>query len=199
VEQSSQPFGLRLSEGLGGAALMLPCLSIRQPWAWLILHGGKDIENRDWPTKRRGRVLVHAANGMTLEEWSSAWEFAGATARQKGRDARLTASTIERGGIVGSVEIVDCTETSPSGWFVGRYGFVLRRPATAAVRAVEGRPGIFRRTACRAGGSGAQRKVDRETTAWTTITSRDLTSRWLSGRTTCSAALVPEQWRVPRT
>lgn len=25
-------------------------LSIRQPWAWAILHAGKDIENRDWHT-----------------------------------------------------------------------------------------------------------------------------------------------------
>lgn len=33
-------------------------LSIRQPWAWHILHSGKDIENRDWPTKFRGRVLA---------------------------------------------------------------------------------------------------------------------------------------------
>ena len=39
----------------------MKALSIRQPWAWLILHGGKDIENRTWATKLRGRVLIHAA------------------------------------------------------------------------------------------------------------------------------------------
>lgn len=33
---------------------MLPAISIRQPWAWLILNAGKDIENRDWPTNFRG-------------------------------------------------------------------------------------------------------------------------------------------------
>ena len=36
-------------------------ISIRQPWASLILKCGKDIENRSWPTKFRGRILVHAA------------------------------------------------------------------------------------------------------------------------------------------
>ena len=33
--------------------------SIRQPWAWLIVNGYKDIENRDWTTNFRGRVYVH--------------------------------------------------------------------------------------------------------------------------------------------
>ena len=28
----------------------MKALSIRQPWAWAILHAGKDIENRDWRT-----------------------------------------------------------------------------------------------------------------------------------------------------
>ena len=37
-------------------------LSIRQPWAWAILSGGKDTENRDWdhPPTYRGTLIVHA-------------------------------------------------------------------------------------------------------------------------------------------
>lgn len=27
----------------------MKAISVRQPWAWLIIHGGKDIENRDCP------------------------------------------------------------------------------------------------------------------------------------------------------
>ena len=46
----------------------MKALSIRQPWAWLIVHGRKDIENRSWRTKFRGRFLVHAAQGMTRRE-----------------------------------------------------------------------------------------------------------------------------------
>ena len=46
----------------------MKALSIRQPWAHLILHGGKDIENRDWRTSVRGRVLVHASKGMTRDD-----------------------------------------------------------------------------------------------------------------------------------
>lgn len=39
----------------------MKALSIRQPWAWLIVAGYKDIENRSWPTNFRGRVYIHAS------------------------------------------------------------------------------------------------------------------------------------------
>ena len=38
----------------------MKALSIMQPWAWLIANGHKDIENRSWPTRYRGPVLIHA-------------------------------------------------------------------------------------------------------------------------------------------
>lgn len=44
-------------------------LSIRQPWAWLILHAGKDIENRTWQTYQRGWFAIHASKGMTRREY----------------------------------------------------------------------------------------------------------------------------------
>ena len=142
--ETAGPLAVVSHDGLGGAAEMLPCLSIRQPWAWLILHGGKDIENRDWPTKRRGRVLVHAAKGMTLDAWGGAWTFShGSGANPKAAAAGLTFKTIERGGIVGSVEIVDCVEDSDSRWFMGRYGFVLRDPQPLPFMPWKGALGFF--------------------------------------------------------
>ena len=39
----------------------MKAITIKQPWASLIVHGIKDIENRSWSTKFRGRVLIHAA------------------------------------------------------------------------------------------------------------------------------------------
>ena len=51
-----------------GAAPSL-VISVRQPWAWLIMNAGKDIENRTWRTDVRGRVLIHAAKGVTKDEW----------------------------------------------------------------------------------------------------------------------------------
>jgi hypothetical protein len=122
----------------------MTALSIRQPWAWMILHGGKDIENRNWSTRVRGRVLIHAAKGMTQDEWSNAWYFSsGSGANVKAVETRLTRNNIERGGIVGSVEIVDCVASSDSRWFMGRYGFVLRNPTPMPFVPYKGQLGFF--------------------------------------------------------
>lgn len=50
----------------------MKALSIRQPWAWLIVNGFKDIENRSWHTKYRGPVLIHASKGLTRKEYDEA-------------------------------------------------------------------------------------------------------------------------------
>ncbi|WP_153116046.1 ASCH domain-containing protein [Rhodocyclus tenuis] len=121
----------------------MKAISIRQPWAWMILNG-KDVENRDWATRFRGRVLIHASKGMTYEEWQDAWEFAqGSGLSPKAVNAGLTSKNIARGGIVGSVEIVDCVTKSDSRWFVGRYGFLLRDPEPLPFIPFKGQLGFF--------------------------------------------------------
>lgn len=48
----------------------MKALSIKQPWASLIAQGIKDIENRTWKTKFRGRIFIHASAkpaGQTFE------------------------------------------------------------------------------------------------------------------------------------
>jgi hypothetical protein len=100
----------------------LPALSIRQPWAWLIVHEGKDVENRAWRTPFRGRVLIHAAKGMGDEEFDDAMIFAGLRAIEVREPAR---AELQFGGIVGVATIVDCVTQSRSPWFTGPWGFVL--------------------------------------------------------------------------
>jgi hypothetical protein len=70
----------------------MKALSIRQPWAWLILHAGKDIENRDWPTRFRGRFLIHAAKGMTRDEYENGRGAAARRHRRLGRACQLRAA-----------------------------------------------------------------------------------------------------------
>lgn len=118
----------------------MKALSIRQPWAWLILNAGKNIENRDWPTRMRGRILIHASKGMTRADYESAC-YTAMTA-----DARIEIpelDALERGGIVGSIEIVDCVASSDSPWFFGRYGFILRNPQALPFTPYKGRLGFF--------------------------------------------------------
>lgn len=114
-------------------------LSIRQPWAWLILHGGKDIENRCWPTRFRGFVLIHASKGMTRGEYAAAQEYALA----RGITKLPAAADLERGGVVGVVRIVDCVARSDSEWFGGPYGFVLEDAEPLPFQAGRGALGFF--------------------------------------------------------
>ena len=53
----------------------MKALSIRQPWAWLIVHGSKRVENRSRRTHYRGPVLIHASAGMTIREYHEATNF----------------------------------------------------------------------------------------------------------------------------
>ena len=116
-------------------------LSIRQPWAWLILYAGKDIENRTWWTCRRGRHLIHASKGMTRAEYEDARYFASGIVPSI---VIPPAHKLQRGGIVGSVEIVDCVEASGSQWFFGPHGFVLRAPQSLQFKPCKGALGFFR-------------------------------------------------------
>lgn len=131
-------------------------ISIRQPWASMIIRPAltdpvertrafsageiKDIENRNWPTKVRGRVLVHAAKGCTIAEAEDALDFAESVC---GVTFSLDLKTIARGGIIGSVEIVDCVTESSSRWFMGKYGFVLRDPIPMPFIPFKGSLGFF--------------------------------------------------------
>lgn len=35
-------------------------LAVRQPWAWAIARGHKNVENRGWVTPHRGPLAIHA-------------------------------------------------------------------------------------------------------------------------------------------
>ncbi|WP_431856622.1 hypothetical protein [Azospirillum sp.] len=109
-------------------------LSVRSPWWWFILHGGKDVENRDWPTRFRGTVYLHASKWWRTVEALEDMHYAGPLAERFGAP-KVTMDMVRPfgGHLVGKVDIVGCIEDSPqapvtSPWFVGEYGFVLANP-----------------------------------------------------------------------
>ena len=77
-------------------------LTIRQPWASLIVAGIKDVENRSWLTSYRGRLGIHA----------------GSRVEQDALDAygHLLDGDLPRGALIGSVTLVDCISNSRSKW-----------------------------------------------------------------------------------
>ncbi len=50
----------------------MKALSLTQPMAWAIFNG-KDVENRTWPTKCRGRVMIHASQGLDKAHYEFIW------------------------------------------------------------------------------------------------------------------------------
>ena len=126
----------------------MKALSIKQPWAYLICAGLKDIENRSWCTHKRQRIYIHASKTfdkkglewLTSNEKSIPNEFVG---NYKIGDTSAYEILMEKeideypiGAIIGEVDIIACVlrQSGEEGRFyspwheVGKYGFVLANP-----------------------------------------------------------------------
>lgn len=86
-----------------------PVLSVRQPWAWALLHGGKTIENRSWPTRHRGRIWIHACLRENHDQVQEAvrlvaqgWKCNPRRALEHYREHD------RRGAILGSIALTNC-------------------------------------------------------------------------------------------
>ena len=110
----------------------MKALSVQQPWTWAILNG-KPIENRDWYTPFRGTVLLHAGKIYDY----SAIKFIENLLERKIPD------NLQRGGIIGQVEIVDCVKHHESPWFCGKFGFVLKNALELPFLPCRGKLGFF--------------------------------------------------------
>jgi hypothetical protein len=113
---------------------MIKVLSIRQPWAWLIASGHKDIENRSWPTHFRGDFYVHAGKYVPYQDECQEIE--------RTYEVKLP-EDFDVGGIIGKVTLVDCVAKHQSKWFLGPYGFVLSNAQLISFVPVKGRLGFF--------------------------------------------------------
>ena len=68
-------------------------LTIREPWASLIINGYKKYEFRSWKTNYRGKILIHA--GINIDK----------DMLNRFKDYNLECV---KGGIIGEVELVEC-------------------------------------------------------------------------------------------
>lgn len=69
-------------------------LTIRQPWATLIMQKDKRFEFRSWPTKYRGELLIHAGKCVDKEAAE--------------RLEKYLPKELPLGKILGKVNVVDC-------------------------------------------------------------------------------------------
>jgi ASCH domain len=123
----------------------MKCLTIRQPWAWLIVNGFKSPENRTWYTPLRGDTLIHAGKGMTQKEWVAALNFVY-NADPERYDPLLENQHIidrQRGSIIGKATLADCVTAHSSPYFVGTYGHIFRFPQRCEPFPFKGQLGYF--------------------------------------------------------
>lgn len=135
-------------------------LSIRQPWAWLIVNGFKDVENRTWPHAPtfRGHFLIHASRKIDADmhqlltsyvlghQMASMTGFMNLPEPQLQRLAKEypTGAGLLTGGIVGEAELIDVVTESDSPWFQKDHlGFVLRDAKKLPFSPLKGQLGFF--------------------------------------------------------
>lgn len=119
----------------------MKALSLKQPWAELILQGKKTIEIRKWNTKFRGRFLIHAS----LQP-------------NKGQMERFGITAPQLGSIIGEAELVDVIKYTTKEAFDADfqkhfattyvfdkrlYGFVLKNVKRVAPKPFKGRLNFF--------------------------------------------------------
>ena len=120
----------------------MKALSIRQPWAWLIVNGYKDVENRSWRTKYRGQVLIHASAAKPSKE--DMRTAAAILFKLRGWSRHLPdRDSFYRGGIIGVATVTDCVVESESPWFFGPVGLQLADAQELPFRPMKGRLSFF--------------------------------------------------------
>lgn len=81
-------------------------ITVQQPWAWFIIHGGKyrkDVENRTWRCNP-GRYLIHAGAAVDEEAFDYIPEWVGRP---------IPKQALRGGMIIGSVEVVSVERGDP--------------------------------------------------------------------------------------
>jgi hypothetical protein len=134
--------------------LSLPPIS-----AWALLFAGKDVESRPWNTTQRGRVLIHAASERPNLRESQARR--AEVSFLSGIAPSALPAILPRHAILGSVEIIDCTDDSRSKWAVpGRQHWIFRdpRPLRVPVDEVGGEPEFWRWTYARRSSLSTERR-----------------------------------------
>jgi len=127
----------------------MAALSVRQPWAALLVGGRKTVEVRTWPTKVRGAILIHA--GKVPDKRPDGWKWVDST--DLSDQANLT------GGVIGIADLVDCLayrsaeafaadrdrHRNPAEWFRPPvlYGFRFENPRPVRFEPYKGNTFFF--------------------------------------------------------
>jgi len=119
-------------------------LSIRQPWAWAVVYGGKDVENRSQAAVKvmakavGDRIFIHAARSFNRYDFEEALDFF-----ERLGVAPPPPEALEMGGVVGSARIESIVGHSNSPWFFGPCAVRLVEPRPLPFFTVKGQLNLF--------------------------------------------------------
>jgi hypothetical protein len=104
-------------------------LSLKQPWAYAVLFLAKDVENRRWRSRYRGRVILHASK-----------TFDPAGERYLRERGFVVPEALPQGAYLGEVTITGCLPLveCASPWAFGPWCYLLAEPL-AYERPIPGR------------------------------------------------------------
>jgi len=103
-------------------------ISVRQPWAWAIAEGGKNIENRVWRSFVSGWAFLHVAKFDTAGYWEAMKE------RILRTSPRLEMiyphrNMLKRGGVIGAIKVspsIHNSSQSDNPWaFLNEWGIPI--------------------------------------------------------------------------
>ncbi|NER33028.1 MAG: hypothetical protein F6J93_02940 [Oscillatoria sp. SIO1A7] len=137
IELSKADLSLEEKIAMSTPMFNVKVLTLRRPWAFAIAQLGKNVENRTWPTKYRGPLLIHAgaASDNDAEKWIK---------KNFGIDLRDLPQP--RSQIIAVANLVDCVLDSDSPWaFPGQWHWILENicPCVDDSIGAKGKQGIW--------------------------------------------------------
>lgn len=131
------------------AGLPRIALSVRQPWAWAIIHAGKHLENRSQGAMRHmdksvTHIAIHASKGMTRDEYECMVDHPGLRLPTANGAICPRPEALVRGAIIGHVRVVDRISQSNSPWWCGPRAFVFADATPCEPIAATGSLGFFK-------------------------------------------------------
>ncbi len=129
-------------------------ISVRQPWAWLIVNGYKTVENRSRSLGDLcGPLLIHAGQTLTEGDYDACSLFLISHPLIAHLGSKLPArQDLDVGGIVGQVNVLAKIENWPgvfkddaleSAWYTGDIGYWLSHAKPLPFKKCKGKLGAF--------------------------------------------------------
>jgi hypothetical protein len=104
------------------AGRALKAVTVCQPYAELIRRGEKLVENRTWPTKYRGLLLIHAGKSREWIDDEEEYRDDDPSTINYG----IPVASMAFGAVISVVRLVDCVPWQVESW--RKYPWLLKHP-----------------------------------------------------------------------